>query len=59
MSFGSPHSIIDDLSTVAQACVIFGSVTIFGIASWFFMPEEKWLRKDQILQALQAADQPA
>jgi len=24
-----------------QACVIFGSVTIFGIVSWYLTPEEK------------------
>ncbi|KIY73300.1 amino acid transporter [Cylindrobasidium torrendii FP15055 ss-10] len=36
------------------ACVIFGAVTIFGILSWWFMPEEKWLRREQILQGLDA-----
>jgi translation initiation factor 5B len=41
-----------------QACVIFGSVTIFGILSWYFTPEEKWLSRQQVMQALHAADQP-
>jgi hypothetical protein len=41
-----------------QACVIFGAVTIFGAMSWFFTPEEKWLSKEQVLQALYSADQP-
>jgi hypothetical protein len=43
---------------ILQACVIFGAVTIFGIMSWYFTPEEKWLSKEQVLQALDAADQP-
>ncbi|KAF8659526.1 hypothetical protein AX16_001825 [Volvariella volvacea WC 439] len=34
------------------ACVIFGSVTLFGILSWYFTPEDKWLRKEIIEQAL-------
>lgn len=34
--------------------MIFGAVTIFGIASWWFMPEEKWLRREQVLQGLAA-----
>ncbi|PFH50562.1 hypothetical protein AMATHDRAFT_40760 [Amanita thiersii Skay4041] len=38
------------------ACVIFGSVTIFGILTWYFTPEEKWLRREQILQALAATE---
>jgi len=41
------------------ACVIFGSITIFGIASWYFTPSEKWLRREQVLQALHATDEPA
>ncbi|OBZ71858.1 hypothetical protein A0H81_08128 [Grifola frondosa] len=40
------------------ACVIFGSVTVFGILSWYFVPEEKWLRREQVLQALAVADEP-
>lgn len=47
----SPHFIL-------QACVIFGAVTIFGIVSWYFTPEEKWLRREQVLHVLHAADQP-
>lgn len=38
--------------------MIFGSVTIFGILSWYFIPEEKWLRREQILRALEVADEP-
>jgi translation initiation factor 5B len=41
-----------------QACVIFGAVTIFGITSWYFTPEEKWLSRQQVLQALHTADKP-
>ncbi|TFK43116.1 hypothetical protein BDQ12DRAFT_596557 [Crucibulum laeve] len=40
------------------ACVIFGSVTIFGVLCWYFTPEEKWLRREHILQAMRAADAP-
>lgn len=38
--------------------MIFGSVTIFGILSWYFVPEGKWLRREQVLQALHAGDEP-
>lgn len=41
-----------------QACVIFGTVTIFGVTSWYLTPEENWLPRAKILQALQAADEP-
>ncbi|KAI0056628.1 amino acid transporter [Artomyces pyxidatus] len=37
------------------ACVIFGFVTTFGIVSWWFTPPEKWLRQEQIEQALRSA----
>jgi translation initiation factor 5B len=35
--------------------VIFGAVTIFGIVSWYFTPEDKWLRRELGLQALRSA----
>lgn len=41
-----------------QACVIFGAVTVFGVASWYFTPEEKWLRPELVAQALKASEQP-
>ncbi|KDR74511.1 hypothetical protein GALMADRAFT_227573 [Galerina marginata CBS 339.88] len=40
------------------ASVIFGSITLFGILSWYFTPADKWLRREQVLQALHAADVP-
>ncbi|CAA7259575.1 unnamed protein product [Cyclocybe aegerita] len=40
------------------ACVIFGSITLFGILSWYFTPSEKWLRREHVLKALRAADEP-
>ncbi|PAV20578.1 amino acid transporter [Pyrrhoderma noxium] len=40
------------------ACVIFGSATIFGIISYFVIPEDKWLSREKILLALQTADTP-
>ncbi|KAJ7147949.1 gamma-aminobutyric acid transporter [Mycena filopes] len=39
------------------AVVIFGAVTIFGVASWYFTPEDKWLRKELVMQALRTADE--
>ncbi|KAH9909440.1 amino acid transporter [Fomitopsis serialis] len=39
------------------APVILGAVTIFGILSWYFIPAEKWLRREQVLRALQVADE--
>lgn len=41
-----------------QAGVILGAVTIFGIVSWYFIPEQKWLRREQVLRALHVSDQP-
>ncbi|KAJ7193015.1 gamma-aminobutyric acid transporter [Mycena pura] len=38
------------------ACVIFGAATLFGLASWWFIPEDKWLRREVVLQALHTAD---
>ena len=39
---------------INQASVIFGAITIFGFLSWYFTPPENWLRREQVLQALQA-----
>lgn len=39
------------------ACVIFGSVTIFGIFSWYFVPEHKWLRRELVLRQMQTANE--
>lgn len=41
------------------ACVIFGSVTVFGIISWWFTPEDRWLRRDLLLKGLETNDAPA
>lgn len=38
------------------ASVIFGAVTIFGVMSWYFVPEGKWLRREAVLQAMHAAE---
>ncbi|KAI0092481.1 hypothetical protein BDY19DRAFT_990199 [Irpex rosettiformis] len=35
------------------APVIFGAVTIFGIISWYFVPEDKWLCREVVLKGLQ------
>lgn len=39
-----------------QACVIFGSITVFGVLTWYFTPAEKWLRREHILQAMLATE---
>lgn len=39
------------------ACVIFGSVTVFGILSWYFVPEHKWLRRELVLQQMHTANE--
>jgi translation initiation factor 5B len=39
-----------------QACAIFGAATIFGILSFVFIPEENWLPREKVIQALQTAD---
>jgi translation initiation factor 5B len=44
----SPFSFPVTAQTFNFACVIFGSVTIFAILCWLFMPEEKWLRREHI-----------
>jgi len=38
-----------------KACVIFGAVTIFAILTWYFTPEDQWLPRDRIVQALDMA----
>jgi hypothetical protein len=43
-------------STFNFACVIFGSVTIFAILSWYSMSPDKWLRQEQIERALHTAE---
>ncbi|PPQ68365.1 hypothetical protein CVT26_005928 [Gymnopilus dilepis] len=53
----SPFEFPVTADTFNFACVIFGSVTLFGILTWYFTPEEKWLRREHVIQAIQAADQ--
>ena len=45
-----------DQTWFGQAGVILGSVTIFGILSWLFTPESKWLRSSQAQQVYEGAD---
>ncbi|KAI0070310.1 hypothetical protein K474DRAFT_1713450 [Panus rudis PR-1116 ss-1] len=53
----SPFFFPTTAETFNFACVILGAVTIFGILSWWFVPEDKWLRREQIVQALVVADE--
>jgi len=43
---------------LCKSVVIFGAISIFAFLSWYFTPEEKWLRKDQILRALETDNHP-
>ncbi|KAG8218255.1 hypothetical protein J3R82DRAFT_3865 [Butyriboletus roseoflavus] len=38
------------------AVVIFGAISIFAFLTWYLTPEDKWLRRDQILKAFEATD---
>ncbi|KIJ32356.1 hypothetical protein M422DRAFT_184597, partial [Sphaerobolus stellatus SS14] len=44
----SPFTFPVSAQTFNFACAIFGAVTVFGVLSWYLMPEEKWLRKEQL-----------
>ncbi|EJD00811.1 amino acid transporter [Fomitiporia mediterranea MF3/22] len=52
----SPFFFPVDAQTFNFACVIFGAATIFGILSYILTPEDKWLPREKILQALHTAD---
>ncbi|KAI0751633.1 amino acid transporter [Daedaleopsis nitida] len=54
----SPFVYPTTAETFNFACVIMGSVTIFGILSWYIIPEDNWLRRKQVLQQLRVADEP-
>ncbi|KAG1739943.1 uncharacterized protein EDB91DRAFT_1082308 [Suillus paluster] len=54
----SPFEFPVNAGTFNFAVVIFGAISIFAFLSWYFTPEEKWLRKDQILKALETVDHP-
>jgi len=53
----SPFEFPVTADTFNFACVIFGAITLFGVLTWYFTPEEKWLRREHVIQAIQAADQ--
>ncbi|KAF9779457.1 amino acid transporter [Thelephora terrestris] len=39
------------------AGVILGSITIFAILSWWFVPGDKWLTREQVVKAMNSADE--
>lgn len=43
-------------NTFNFAIVIFIAITIFAVLSWYFIPEEKWLRREQVLRAMDASE---
>ncbi|KAG1787654.1 uncharacterized protein HD556DRAFT_1246519, partial [Suillus plorans] len=54
----SPFEFPVTAQTFNFATVIFGAISIFAFLSWYFTPEEKWLRKEQILKAYETVDHP-
>ncbi|KAG1753285.1 hypothetical protein EDB19DRAFT_1824032 [Suillus lakei] len=54
----SPFEFPVNAQTFNFSVVIFGAISIFAFLSWYFTPEEKWLRKDQILKAYETVDHP-
>jgi len=52
----SPFTFPVTAETFNFASVIFGSITIFALISWWLIPEEKWLRKKFLLNAKATAD---
>ena len=38
------------------ASVILGAVTIFAVFTWYFTPADKWLRQEQIENAMRTAE---
>lgn len=40
-----------------QAGVILGGVTIIAVFSWYFIPEDKWLRQTHIKAILESTEQ--
>ena len=40
-----------------QAGVILGAITIFAILSWWFIPAESWLPREQVMRALNTSDE--
>ncbi|KAH7921705.1 amino acid transporter [Leucogyrophana mollusca] len=54
----SPFEFPVTAETFNFACVIFGAISLFAVVSWFVMPEEKWLKREQVLKALETADHP-
>jgi translation initiation factor 5B len=54
--FISPYFFPVTADTFNFASVIFGAVSLFGVASWWLTPAEKWLRQEQVEQALRFAE---
>ncbi|KZS94122.1 amino acid transporter [Sistotremastrum niveocremeum HHB9708] len=54
----SPFSFPVTAETFNFACAIFGAITVFGLLSWWLLPEEKWLRQAHLTHAKHTADAP-
>ncbi|KAB5588042.1 Thiamine transporter thi9 [Ceratobasidium theobromae] len=51
----SPFTFPVSAKTLNFGPVIFGAVTIFGIMTWWFIPQETWLSKEKIEHAFEGA----
>ncbi|KDQ14211.1 hypothetical protein BOTBODRAFT_188092 [Botryobasidium botryosum FD-172 SS1] len=54
----SPFTFPVTAETFNFAGVIFGAVTIFAVITWYFTPEEKWLRKTHVSEMLDSSGRP-
>ncbi len=52
----SPFSFPVTADTFNFASVIFGVITILALLCWYFTPANKWLRQEQIEQAMRTAE---
>ncbi|KAG9077335.1 hypothetical protein FS749_010788 [Ceratobasidium sp. UAMH 11750] len=53
--FSSPYVFPVTAQSLNFGPVIFGGVTLFGLMSWWFIPQGKWLRKEQIEHTFEGA----
>ncbi|CAE6488713.1 unnamed protein product [Rhizoctonia solani] len=51
--FSSPNVFPVTAKTLNFGPVIFGIVTIFGLVSWYIIPQDKWMKREQIQQTFE------
>jgi hypothetical protein len=52
----SPFCFPVTAATFNFACVIFGTVTVFAILTWYFTPADQWLSREQLELAMCTAE---